>query len=98
MNIDTFNEDKGFDSHVAPVTVQAFRNKRQPQTRQGGGDIEHGSSSGNKEGAHICFYHIRFGKAARRCQSWCLLNDGFRSQPKNFGPKGDQGNSTAGRH
>ena len=97
---DRIMEAKGFDSHVAPVAVQAFRtsssqfqNKRQPQTRQGGGDVEHGSTSGNKEGAHICFYHIRYGKAARRCQPWCLLNDGFRSQPK-----GDQGNSAAGRH
>ena len=90
---DRIMEAKGFDSHVAPVAVQAFRNKRQPPTRQGGGDIEHGSTSGNKEGAHICFYHIRYGKEARRCQPWCLLNDGFRSQPK-----GDQGNSAAGRH
>ena len=90
---DRIMEAKGFDSHVAPIAVQAFRNKRQPPTRQGGGDIEHGSTSGNKEGAHICFYHIRYGKEARRCQPWCLLNDGFRSQPK-----GDQGNSAAGRH
>ena len=90
---DRIMEAKGFDSHVAPIAVQAFKNKRQPLTRQGGGDIEHGSTSGNKEGAHICFYHIRYGKAARRCQPWCLLNDGFRSQPK-----GDQGNSAAGRH
>ena len=89
---DRIIEAKGFDSHVAPIAVQAFRNKRQPPTRQGGGDIEHSSTSGNKDGAHICFYHIRYGKAARRCQPWCLLNDGFRSQPK-----GDQGNSAAGR-
>ena len=104
---DRVMEARGFDSHVTPVAVQAFRarssqlpNNRQPPTRQGGGDVEHGSTSGNKESAHVCFYHIRYGKEARRCQPWCLLNDSVRGQPKFNGPRerGDQGNSSAGRH
>ena len=104
---DRIMEARGFDSHVTPVAVQAFRsrssqfqNNRRMPNHQGGGDVEHGSSSGNKESAHICFYHIRYGKEARRCQPWCLLNDSVRGQLKYNGSKekGDQGNSSAGRH
>ena len=95
---DRVMEARGLDSHVAPVTAQAahaISNARRPRNRQGGGDIEE-----NREGNHVCFYHVRYGKEARRCQPWCLLNDAHRGQPKPTGPRGiaTQGNSSAGRH
>jgi hypothetical protein len=93
---DRVMEARGFDSHVSPVEVQAVRaqNTRRPPNQQGGGDVERG----NKKSDHICFYHIRYGKDAHRCQPWCLLNDSVRGQLKNNGPKGGyQGNSSAGR-
>ena len=81
---DRIMEARGFDNHVAPVAVQALRarSSRQPPTPQGGGDVEHGSTSGTKESAHVCLYHVHYGREARRCQPWCLLNDSIRGQPK----------------
>ena len=97
---DRVMEAKGFDTHqVAAAASQwkpasQFQNPRRTPTRQGGGDVE-----GYKESTHVCYYHIRYGKDARRCQPWCLLNDRLRGQPKNTGARdgGAQGNSSAGR-
>ena len=89
---DRVMEAKGLDSHVAPVAVQAVRStttdSRRPPRRQGGGDGE--DSKGN---AHVCYYHIRFGKEARRCQPWCLLQGQF-GLPS---PATTSGNVGAGR-
>ena len=94
---DRVMEARGLDSHVAPVTAQAahaISNTRRPRNRQGGGDIEE-----NRESSHVCFYHVRYGKEARRCQPWCLLNDAHRGQSKTTSPRdiATQGNSSAGR-
>ena len=101
---DRIMEAKGLDSHVAPIAVQAasrfsntasrFPIARRPATRQGGGDVE-----GFTESSHVCNYHVRYGKNARRCLPGCLLYDDSRGQPKTNGPrdKGAQGNASAGR-
>ena len=96
---DRIIEARGSDGNVAPAALQAVRarstqsqNTRRPPTRQGGGDIEHGTTPVYKESTHVCYYHIRYGTSAQSCQPWCLLNDGVRGQLK-----GDQGNSAAGR-
>ena len=93
---DRIMEARGSDNDTPPATLQAVRARssqlRRPPTRQGGGDVERATTPGNKESTHVCYYHIRFGKDARRCLPWCLLNDGVRNQLN-----GGQGNSSAGR-
>lgn len=73
---------------ISTVSVEDLSHRRS-------GRASGGSASSPPHDAFTCFYHLRFGDKARRCQPGCRFADSHPSLSTT--PHQDQGNAQAGR-